>query len=135
MELQFERPVEAMAAISWIICSADDVGSTAEHNFLHQHVRTLKEFEDMSSSEFSSLLASTRTKLFSNLAHNGLCLTPPAVDTVISSAKAVLNDDQRVEAYRMAVGLAKTDGLVQAEQEILNKLRSRFSISFDSMDN
>ena len=89
----------------------------------------------MSPLEFSSLLASTRTKLFSNLSNDGMCLSAPAVDTIISSAKAVLSETQRVEAFKMALGLAKTDGLVKAEQEILNKLRSRFSISFDSLDN
>ncbi len=134
MDIQFDRPAEAMAAITWIICGADDIGSEEEHNYLHRHVSKLGEFEDMSPNEFTSLLGATRTKLFANLANDGVCLTPPAIDSVISSAKMILNDSQKVEAYKMALGLAKTDGLVKAEQEVLNKLRSRFSISFESLD-
>jgi len=42
-----------------------------------------------------------------------------------------LNDDQKFQAYVMAVELAKSDGLVDEEKVILEKLRSRFQITFD----
>jgi len=131
MDIQFDRPVEAMAAITWLICSADDVGSVEERDFLHEHVRHTQDFVGMTGSEFSTLMASTRTKLFSALENNGFCLAPPAVDSVISAASAALNQDQKFQAYVMAVELAKSDGLVDEEKVILEKLRSRFKITFD----
>jgi len=131
MDIQFDRPVEAMAAITWLICSADDVGTVEERDFLHAHVRNTQDFSGMSRDDFCSLLASTRTKLFQSLDNNGFCLAPPAVDAVINSASAVLNKDQKFQAYVMAVELAKSDGLVDKEKVILEKLRSRFQISFD----
>ncbi len=131
MDIQFDRPVEAMAAITWLICSADDVGSVEERDFLHEHVRHTQDFVGMTGSEFSTLMASTRTKLFSALENNGFCLAPPAVDSVINAANAALNQDQKFQAYVMAVELAKSDGLVDEEKVILEKLRSRFKITFD----
>ncbi len=131
MDIQFDRPAEAMAAITWLICSADDVGSVEERDFLHAHVKNTQDFSGMSRAEFSTLLASTRTKLFHSLDNNGFCLASPAIDTVISAAGAVLNTEQKFQAYVMAVELAKADGLVDEEKVILEKLRSRFQISFD----
>jgi len=132
MDIQFDRPVEAMAAITWLICSADDVGTVEERDFLHTHVRNSQDFSGMSREDFCSLLASTRTKLFKNFDNNGFCLAPPAVDAVIGAANSILNPDQKFQAYVMAVELAKADGLVDEEKKILEKLRSRFQISFDS---
>jgi tellurite resistance protein len=131
MDIQFDRPAEAMAAITWLICSADDVGSVKERDFLHAHVRNTQDFSEMSRAEFSTLLASTRTKLFSSLDNNGFCLTAPAIDSVIRAASSALNAEQKFQAYVMAVELAKADGLVEEEKVILEKLRSRFQISFD----
>ncbi|NQV42485.1 MAG: hypothetical protein HQ506_09040 [Candidatus Marinimicrobia bacterium] len=131
MDIQFDRPAEAMAAITWLICSADDVGSVEERDFLHAHVKNTQDFSGMSQAEFSSLLASTRTKLFNSLDNNGFCLAPPAIDTVISAAGTTLNSEQKLQAYIMAVELAKADGLVDEERVILEKLRARFQISFD----
>ena len=131
MGIQFDRPAEAMAAITWLICSADDVGSVEERDFLHAHIKNTQDFSGMSRAEFSTLLTSTRTKLFNNLDNNGFCLASPAIDTVINAANATLNDDQKFQAYVMAVELAKSDGLVDEEKVILEKLRSRFQITFD----
>lgn len=131
MDIQFDRPVEAMAAITWLICTADDVGSVEERDFLHSHVRHTQDFAEMTQTQFSALLAATRTKLFNTLQNNGFCLSPPAVDSVISSAGSILNTEQKLQAYIMAVELAKSDGLVEEEKLILEKLRSRFQISFD----
>jgi len=132
MDIYFERPVEAMAAITWLICSADDVGSAEERDFLHAHVKNSQDFSEMSRDDFCALLASTRTKLFQSLDNNGFCLTAPAVDSVIKAAGAMLNTDQKFQSYVMAMELAKSDGLVEKEKLILEKLRSRFKISFDS---
>ncbi|NQV50418.1 MAG: hypothetical protein HQ507_07970 [Candidatus Marinimicrobia bacterium] len=129
MDIQFDRPSEAMAAITWLICSADDVGSVEERNFLHERVRNSQDFADMSSAEFTTLLASTRTKLFNNLANNGFCLAPIAVDSVIQSANSILNETQKIQAYEMAVNLAESDGLVESEKEVLDKLRTSFGLS------
>lgn len=131
MDIQFDRPAEAMAAVTWLICGADDVGSVEERDFLHAHVKNSQDFSEMTHQEFCTLLATTRTKLFNTCENNGFCLTPPAVDAVISSAGAMLNAEQKLQAYIMAVELAKADGLVDEEKVILEKLRSRFQISFD----
>lgn len=131
MEIEFDRPAEAMAAITWLICSADDVGSVEERDFLHQHVRNSQDFSGMTRDQFSSLLASTRTKLFNSLDNNGFCLSPPAIDAVIRSAGSILSQEQKLQAFIMAAELAKSDGLVEEEKLILEKLRSRFQISFE----
>ena len=129
MDIQFERPVEAMAAITWLICSADDVGSVEERNYLHEQVRHSQDFAEMSAAEFTTLLASTRTKLFSNLENNGFCLAAPAVESVIQSASSILNETQKIQAYKMAVNLAASDCLVDSETEVLDKLRISFGLS------
>ena len=134
MALQFERPAEAVAAITWLVCSADDVGSRRERDHIYNETQSGSVFQGMSSHEFTSLLGSTRTKLFSTLDNDGVCLAAPAVDEVIDAAKTVLTDDQQVEAFKMASSLAKSDGIVKVELDLLAKLRSRFSISFDQLD-
>jgi len=131
MDIQFDRPAEAMAAVTWLICAADSVGTAEERDFLHAHVRNTQDFSGMTRQEFCTLLASTRTKLFNGLDNNGYCLSPPAIDAVIRSAGEILNPEQKLQAYIMAVELAKADGLVDEEKAILEKLRSRFQISFE----
>lgn len=127
-EVLFERPVEAMAAITWIICTADDEGSLEERAFLNDEIRNTQEFKGMNRTEFTSLLASCRTKLFSKLDNNGFCLSQSSVECVIASAKETLNKEQQIEAFQMAQLLAESDGLVETEIKILKMLGSEFGI-------
>ena len=128
MEIQFDRDVEAMAGLVWVVCAADDVGSPEEHNFIHNVVKEMDLFTDMSQSEFTTLLASTRTKLFSALPNNGLCLSQLAAEKVLDAANLVLSQELKKAAYEMATGLAKSDKLVGAEQVILDKMKATFQL-------
>lgn len=128
MEVQFDRPAEALAGLVWVVCAADNVGTAEEHNFIHGEARHMSLFADMSQTEFTSLLAVTRTKLFNALPNDGYCLSDLGAEAVITAANQVLNDDQKQTAYEMAVGLAKSDKLVGVEKDVLRKLKETFQI-------
>ncbi|NQV14554.1 hypothetical protein HQ531_03775 [bacterium] len=127
MDIQFTRPAEAMAAITWVVCTADSIGSIEEHSFIHQKVRKMEIFKGMSQTEFSSLLGSTRTKLFCNLPNDGFCLAQPGVQKVIESANLIFDSTQKDQAISMVIDLAKSDKLVESEEVVIDLIRSGFA--------
>lgn len=128
MDIQFDRAAEAMAGIVWVVCAADDVGTAEEHNYIHGEVKKMDLFAEMTTSEFTTCLAATRTKLFSALPNNGYCLSKLGAETVISAADDVLNQEQKQAAYDMALGLARSDKLVGVEQAILDRMKATFQL-------
>lgn len=128
MEVQFDRPAEAMAGLVWVVCAADNVGTIEEHNFIHGEARHMGLFAEMSQTEFTSLLAVTRTKLFNALPNNGYCLSHVGAEKVIAAANKVLDDGQKKVAYEMAIGLANSDRLEEREEDVLEKMKEAFQV-------
>lgn len=128
MNIQFDRPAEAMAAITWVVCSADSIGSEQEYSYIHNQIRSMELFKDMNINEFSSLMGSIRTKLFCNLPNDGFCLAESGVKQVIDSANMVFDTKQKEAAIQMAIDLAKSDELVGSEKIIIEQIRTGFNL-------
>ncbi len=129
MDLHFERPSEAYAAVAWAICAADEEGTVEERAHLHDHVSKMEVFKDLTHADFTALLGSTRTRLFANLPNNGICIAPAGIDQIIKSVNSVLDREQRLEAYRMARGIAEADKLMPIEVTVLEQLADGFGIA------
>ena len=128
MDIQFDRTTEAIAAITWVICTADKVGSAEERNFIFEQTRRMAAFQGMSYTEFSNLLGATRSKLFNTLPNNGDCLARPGVEAVIQSVGTILDAPQKAQVFDMAVNLAHSDRLHANETEILELMKIEFGL-------
>ncbi len=129
MEWSVDRPVEAFAALAWVICTTDEEGTAQERDYLYERVRQIDPFCGMEHEEFSTLMGHTRTRLFQALPNNGLCLAPEGVEHVIRVTSDLLDERQRHAALRMAVGIARSDELIESEIKVLHRIREGFGIS------
>ena len=121
-------PTEAFAAVAWLICSADKIGSAEEQQFLYEQVKHLDIFEGCTLVEFQELLGTAFNRLFHDAADGELTIAPEEVASLIQSIKERLPPAHRVAVYEMAMGLAKADGLCAVEQSMLDQLRDGLKI-------
>ena len=125
MKIKFEKPVEAFAAIAWIIIAADKNGSIEERDFLYQRIKGLDVFINYRLAEFSQLLGATFLKIFPKDEYS---IAEESVDSLIASARNVLSLKLRMDAFEMAVGLANADGICDEEKILLKQLQNGFAI-------
>jgi hypothetical protein len=128
MTIKLQRPTEAFAALAWVVCTADKLGSVEERDFLYEQVRNLEIFKGHDRIEFQYLLGATFIKVFQTHPGGESSLTEQGVDSLIQAVNATLSPELRVEAFRMAIGLARADELCDAEEALLEQLRRGLEI-------
>ena len=123
MTIKLRKPTEAFAAIAWVVCSADKLGSRQELEFLYEQAQTLAIFEDCSLVEFQNLLGATFNQLFQTLPNGELVIPEQDVESVIQAVNKALTPQLRMDAFKMAVGLAYADNLCDVEKSMLDQLQ------------
>jgi hypothetical protein len=127
MEIAFNSPEAAFAAVAWIMVTADNTGSDEELDYLSGKLRDLDIFEDYDDDTFSTLIGTVLGQIETRISKS------ERVDVQISdigyAASHALNADQRLMAFEMAVELAFTDGICAQEQAALTDLQ--FCLSID----
>ncbi len=127
MQIEFDSPEDAFAAIAWIIVTADNTGSDEELDYLGGRLRDLTIFKKYDEDAFKSLIGTVLGQIESCITRSG---TLAAQFSYIGyAASKALNPDQRLIAFDMAVELAFTDGICTQEQAALNDLQ--FCLSID----
>ncbi len=128
MAIEFRRPTEAFAAVAWVVCTADKLGSMEERDFLYEQVQDLNVFENYSLVEFQNLLGATFNRVFQTLPNAELSISEGGVESLIQAVREVSSPELRVEAFEMAVGLANADNLCDEEITLLGQLQRGLEI-------
>ncbi len=128
MAIEFRGPTEAFAAVAWVVSTADKFGSREERDHLYEQVQGLKVFENYGLVEFQNLFGATFNRVFQTLPHDDYSVTKQGVEILIQSVNGVLNPELRVEALKMAVGLANADNLCDEEKTMLEQLQHGLEI-------
>lgn len=123
MTVKFNTSVEAFAAISWIICTADGFGTVEERGFFFDQMQSHDVFKDLSSVEFQQLLGTMFIRLFPSGTQGEFSIMEEGGADLITAFREVLTPELRMEAWRMAVGLAHADELCDVEETLLEQLR------------
>ena len=64
MNITFENPAEAFAAIATVVISADKIGTLEEKKFLFENVKGLDIFEEYNDDEFVKLMVTVNKKVY-----------------------------------------------------------------------
>ena len=128
MAIEFRGPTEAFAAVAWVVSTADKFGSMEERDFLYEQVQGLEVFEHYGLIEFQNLLGASFNRVFQTLPHDDYSVTKQGVESLSRAINEVLNPELRVEALKMAVGLANADNLCDEEKTMLEQLQHGLEI-------
>lgn len=94
-----------------------------ERDFLYEQVQGLEVFEHYGLVEFQNLFGALFNRVFRTLPHEDYSVTKLGVESLIQAVNEVLCPEPRVEALRMAVGLANVDSLCDEEKTMLEQLQ------------
>lgn len=125
---KFNTSAEAFAAVAWVICTADGFGSVEERNFLFEHIQSHDIFRDLSSVEFQMLLGTMFIRLFPAYPDGEFSITEEGGAGLIDAIGEALTPELRMEAWRMAVGLAYSDEFCDVEKTLLEQLRHAWEL-------
>ena len=128
MSINFERPEDAYLAIAWAVLVADKVGSIQERNFMHSDVKGLALFNDYSEEEYSNMVGAMYMKANQTFLDEEGVLIEERVPELIAAVKECINDEDCLEVYKMAVGIACADELGKEEIKLLSKLQAGLNI-------
>ena len=120
--MSVETPAEACAALAVLIAGADGVGSIEEGRFLFDDVANMPIFEELDRLEFAALMSDTVEFVWSTFPNDGEQLSDEGVVDLLSMICAAVTPDLRADAFRMAVGMAKADGVSSEERVVLEVL-------------
>ena len=126
--IELRRPAEAFAAVAWVVCAADKLGSTEEQRLLYEQVQNLDIFKGFGPLEFQYLLGATFNRVFRTLPNGELSIREQGVEGLIQAVNETLSPELRVEALEMAIGLARADGLCDEENALLEQLQHGLEI-------
>jgi len=130
---KIETAAEACAALAILIAGADDLGTNEERGFLFETVKAMPFFADLDQAEFKKLMADTTEGLYASTAMEGNRIASREVGRLVEMIRDALPADRRVEALEVAVGLARSDGVVSVEALLLQRLCEGLEIDAESM--
>jgi hypothetical protein len=123
-----ETPAGAFAAVATLVVGADRMATQEERDFIFGRMTALKVFRDLNDGEFMRLLADTNEEVCTNFPCADGKVTDDGVNECLHVVTRFLTPELRTEAFRMAIDLAKTDGMVVEEQTLLQQLRDGLGI-------
>lgn len=94
-----------------------------KREILYEQVQGLEVFEHYGLVEFQNLFGASFNRVFQTLPHDDYSVTKQGVESLIQAVNEVLCPELRVEALRMAVGLANVDSLCDEEETMLEQLQ------------
>lgn len=123
MTIAFENPAEVFAAIASVVIAADKVCTMEERDFLVEHMAKLEVFQGCDQAQLIRLQADAVERVYGALPIDGSSITGQGVDSLVDAAEEVLSREQRADALRMALSLARSDKLCEEERSLLDQVR------------
>ena len=123
-----ETPAGAFAAVATLVVGADRMATEEERDFIFGRMTALKVFKDLNGGEFKRLLADTSEEVCTSFPCEDGRVTDDGVDECLHVVTRFLTPELRTEAFRMAIDLARTDGMVVEEHVLLQQLRDGLGI-------
>jgi tellurite resistance protein len=130
---KIETAAEACAALAILIAGADELGTNEERGFLFETVKAMPFFAELDQAAFKKLMADTTEGLYAATAMEGNRMASREVGHLVEMIRDALPADRRVEALEVAVGLARSDGVVSVEALLLQRLCEGLEIDAESM--
>jgi hypothetical protein len=128
MTIEFEDPTEAFAAVATVVIATDELGTMNERDFLFEQVKNLDMFNSYDQAEFTKLLGDAIEKVYETLPLDGLSITEQGIESLVQAIREVLRPELRVQAFKMAFGLARADKLCDEEKTMLEQLQRGLAI-------
>jgi tellurite resistance protein len=123
-----ETPAGAFAAVATLVVGADRMATEEERDFIFGRMTALKVFKELNGGEFKQLLADTTEEVCTSFPCEDGKVTDDGVTECLHVVTRQLTPELRREAFRMAVDLARSDGMVLEEQTLLRQLRDGLGI-------
>jgi tellurite resistance protein len=127
-----ETRAGAFAAVATLVVGADRMATEEERGFIFGRMTALPAFENLDDGAFMQLLADTTEEVCTSFPCADGRVTDEGVSQVLDVVKGILTPEQKQEAFRMAVDLARADGMVADERSLLNQLRDGLGIDEDT---
>jgi hypothetical protein len=118
-----ETRAGAFAAVATLVVGADRMATMEERGFIFGRMAALTAFQNMEDDAFMQLLTDATEEVCTTFPCEDGKVTDQGVSEVLAVVSEVLTPDQRKDAFRMAVELARADGMVAEEQTLLDQLR------------
>ncbi len=131
MSISFERAEDAYLSVAWAVLVADKLGSIQERNFMHLDVKSLSLFNDYSEEEYSKMVGAMYMRATQSYLDEEGSLIEENLLELITAVKDCLNDEDCLEVYEMAVGIACADELCEEEILLLSQLQAGLDIDAD----
>ena len=126
--MNIETPADAFAALAVLVLGADRVGTFEERRFLFERLADHEVFEGLDRDAFGTFMAETTDRVCAAFPTDGMRVTDEGVSEAVALIADVLNPELRSEAFRMAVDLARSDGMVLSEETVLERVQKGFGI-------
>lgn len=127
--MTIETTAGAFAALATLVVGADRLGSEEERSFLFGRMSRLEVFEGMGRDDLVKLMADTTEQVWTSFpTTEGGRITEDGVASLLGIISGTLTPELKREAFRMAVDLARADGMVLEEQQLLERLRDELGV-------
>ena len=123
-----ETRAGAFAAVATLVVGADRMATMEERGFIFGKMAALTAFKNMEDDAFLQLLTDATEEVCTSFPCEDGRVTDEGVSEVLAVVSEVLTPEQRKDAFRMAVDLARADGMVSEEQTLLDQLRDGLGI-------
>lgn len=121
--MRVDTPADAFACLAVLVIGADKVGTFEERRFLYERLSGNGVFEDVSEEAFATLVKETTDRVCDLLPTEQGRVTDEGVSEAVGMIAGVLTTELRREAFRMAVELARVDGMAPSEETLLGLVR------------
>jgi tellurite resistance protein len=119
---KIETPAEACAALALLVAGADDVGTMEEGRFLFDTIANLPMFAGLDHDGFGQLMSDTAEWVWTSYASDDNLISDEGLAELLDMICGALPQELRVETLQAAVGLARSDGMVEPEKVLLQRL-------------
>jgi len=126
--MKIETPADAFAALAVLVVGADQVGSFEERRFLFERLSAHSVFGDLDGEAFAALVGETTEQLHTSLPTADGRVTDEGVSRAVGMIAGALTPELCTDAFRMAVDLARIDGMVRPEEAMLERVRDGLGI-------
>jgi uncharacterized tellurite resistance protein B-like protein len=126
--MNIETTADAFAVLAALVVGADAVGTFTERRYLFEEMRGMKVFSDLDRAAFTRLISDRTSEVCSTYPTADGRVSDEGVETLLGQIAARLDPELRLEAFRMAAGLARSDGMDPHEDKLLGRVRDGFGI-------
>ena len=123
-----ETPAGAFAAVATLVVGADRMATEEERGFIFGRMNSLDVFKGMNDGAFMQLLTEATDEVCTSFPCEDGKVTDQGVVECLNVVTPHLTPELRKEAFRMAIDLARSDGIVTEEQSLLSQLRDGLGI-------